>query len=129
MHIAGSCFTWLGRKRFCVILLHRKFFGDISMHNALPVMVAFDGKCLELSFGMHIARRAGLLHLARRERALSDPAPLWAHPPILQMTITQQPIAAACSSRYRWAALPAEQPELEHRGLAPQSLGVFCENS
>ena len=41
--------------------------------------------------------------------------------PILQMTITQQPLGTASSSRYHWTAMPMGQQGLGYQSLAYQS--------
>ena len=130
MHILGPCSTRLGGKRFPVILLHYescRWYARIGFLAKSPCtwskIVAFDGKCQERLFGMHImgvqstwlGRGGPRVILLHHESRIS----------ILQLVITQQPIGAACSSRCRSTALLAGQPGLGYQSLAPQLLGFF----
>ena len=59
----------------------------------------------------------GLSHSAGQERVLCDSAPSRVIYPIPPMTTTEQPTGAASSSRYRWTAMPTEQPRLGYQSL------------
>ncbi len=102
------------------------FFDKISTRNVSFSLhiIAFDGKCQELLFGMHIMGvhatwlgRSGLrVILLCHGLRLS----------IFQVAITQQPVGVARSSGCRWTALLVGQPGLGYQGIALQLLGFLC---